>query len=369
MSQKFIYSLSKFSADDGRKHPYFLHSSSNHRIPPLRLQGEGFLKWVMQIIYLAVCYFWFTVCCFLVKPRAASTSGEDETLRSYLKRIRLSTQFIKDYLLPLMSSVTTCPHEALLDFPAIDATEYARKTYRQPHYTVIGGVQDVQARLAKDIVVNLRATVNSVSNVGNKTRLTWTDANDQHNLSDFDHVIMAVTPNVVGTLYEPLREMMDIIPVISGESVVHHDASAIVDSSELLDQLSANAQKGRKEAQIMHINSDTLSTESTHQKSSVFVTNFPISQISPDKVVHRARLMRVLRTPKSRKIVNTIFASEQSEQTLSDKDQIIWHNGNDNVWLVGSWCWDGMVLLEGCVVSAMRVAAALGVEIPWKIKH
>ncbi|KAM4055496.1 hypothetical protein HRG_015022 [Hirsutella rhossiliensis] len=43
-----------------------------------------------------------------------------------------------------------------------------------------------------------------------------------------------------------------------------------------------------------------------------------------------------------------------------------WVNGEDNVWLAGSWCWDGMVLLEGCVVSAMRVAENFGVRIPWR---
>jgi hypothetical protein len=43
-----------------------------------------------------------------------------------------------------------------------------------------------------------------------------------------------------------------------------------------------------------------------------------------------------------------------------------WRSGDDNVYLVGGWCWDGMVLLEGCVVSAMRVADALGVEVPWR---
>ncbi|KAH0602386.1 uncharacterized protein H6S33_008725 [Morchella sextelata] len=39
-----------------------------------------------------------------------------------------------------------------------------------------------------------------------------------------------------------------------------------------------------------------------------------------------------------------------------------WQGG---VWVVGGWAWDGMVLLEGCVVSAMRVARDFGVEVEW----
>jgi len=45
-----------------------------------------------------------------------------------------------------------------------------------------------------------------------------------------------------------------------------------------------------------------------------------------------------------------------------------WLNGDGNVWLVGGWCWDGMVLLEGCVISAMRVADGMGVQVPWRKK-
>ena len=49
-----------------------------------------------------------------------------------------------------------------------------------------------------------------------------------------------------------------------------------------------------------------------------------------------------------------------------DDTAAAWVNGQDNVWLAGAWCWDGMVLLEGCVVSAMRIASDFGVAIPWE---
>lgn len=32
-----------------------------------------------------------------------------------------------------------------------------------------------------------------------------------------------------------------------------------------------------------------------------------------------------------------------------------WVNGDEGVWLMGVWCWDGMVLFEGCVVFVMRI--------------
>ena len=42
-----------------------------------------------------------------------------------------------------------------------------------------------------------------------------------------------------------------------------------------------------------------------------------------------------------------------------------WTNGSGNVWLAEAWCSDGMVLLEGCVVSAMRIADEFGVFASW----
>lgn len=371
-SSKFIYPLSAVSTDsEGSKKstPYYIHSSSNHQIPPIRPENQGYVAWILQIILLAVGYFWFTTCCFLVKPKSAATlsNKEDESFRQYLARIRLPRSFSKKYLLPLLSSVTTCPHDALLNFPAVDCVEYAKRTYRQPHYTVVGGVQSVQAKLSKGLTAHLSATVTAVQSVGAKAQVFWTDSKTNAVSSkDFDHVIMAVTPNVVGTIYEPLRETMSSIPVVSGESVVHRDISAIPDCGKALEQ----ARQRQQQRQTLHICSDFSNTESIHElPSTIFVTNFPITPIDPSKILHRARLVRVLRTPKSRAFVNRVFATDRSsssshEDTNQEKEQA-WRNGAENVWLVGAWCWDGMVLLEGCVVSAMRVATSLGVEVPW----
>lgn len=371
ISSKFIYPLSTVAsggsdASHTKPVPYYIHSSSNHQVPPIRPERQGYATWISQIILLAVGYFWFTTCCFLVKSKtaAAQSSNEDESFKEYLARIRLSRSFSKKYLLPLLSSVTTCPHDALLNFPAVDCVEYAKRTYRQPHYTATGGVQHVQEKLSKDLTVRLGATVTAVENLNSKVHVSWTEkSTTEASSKTFDHVIMAVTPNVVGAIYEPLREPMTAIPVVSGESVVHRDTTAIPDCGKALEKSSSGKSHSQyQKRQTLYICSDSASTESIHElPSSIFVTNFPISAIDPAKVLHRARLTRVLRTPRSRKLVNGIFASNDDDSEKKGH----WRNGAGNVWLVGAWCWDGMVLLEGCVVSAMRVADSLGVEVPW----
>jgi hypothetical protein len=110
---------------------------------------------------------------------------------------------------------------------------------------------------------------------------------------------------------------------------------------------------------------ETPRTESHHvQSCGAIVTTCPYTPLEPSLVLHSAKFTRVLRSPESQRIVNAIFSSGQ-RVCGDDKSVPQWRNGDDNVYLAGGWCWDGMVLLEGCVVSAMRIANALGVEVPW----
>ncbi|KAJ5543851.1 hypothetical protein N7513_003432 [Penicillium frequentans] len=362
-SPRFVYSLSALS-DTATKQvsPYYIHSSNNHQMPPLRPEGLSRARWLVEVCYLAMCYYWFTACCFFVTPKTAESSGEEEPLRWYLERIRLPGYYVKNYLLPLMSSVTTCSHDALMDFPAIDVVDYERRTFRKKHYTVLGGVHRVQKKLSEDLTYRLGTKVTAVENVGTKVQVSWTDPHDgQSSWELFDHVILGVTPDVVGAIFQPLQSAMAAVPTTTVQSVVHRDFSKILDSSKYLwTHMSLNA--GESAPQPIHMRSNATATESIHEHPSfALITTCPIAPIDPEKIVHTARFTRVLRSSSSRQIINHIFNRTQS----GDEKSQLWQNGDGNVWLVGGWCWDGMVMLEGCLASAARVAHALDVEVPW----
>ncbi|THC93086.1 hypothetical protein EYZ11_007424 [Aspergillus tanneri] len=309
-----------------------------------------------------------------VWPRLDHTFGEDESLRHYLERIRLPRYYTKNYLLPLMSSVTTCSHDDLLKFPAVDIVDYAKRTFRRPHFLVVGGVRKVQEKLSEKQNVNFGTKVTCVQEVGNKVQVSWiTTENDQAHTKLFDYVIMAVTPDVVGSIFSPLRRAMADIPVVPVESIVHYDFTRISHcSNHLKGELRSECAGSSFDSlpgQPIHICSNSSATESVHEHpSSALITTFPIGPIDPEKVVHRAKFTRVLRTTKSRRIVNRVFDMSSSRHSPEGKQQI-WKNGDGNVFLVGGWCWDGMVMLEGCVFSAMRMASSLGVEVPWVIER
>jgi hypothetical protein len=249
-----------------------------------------------------------------------------------------------------------------MDFPAIDLVDYERRTFRRKHYTVLGGVQRVQARLSKDQATTLGAKVTAVENVGTKVQVSWIDTHDEQPTSRlFDHVIMGVTPDVVGAIFQPLRSAMAAVPTTIVQSIIHRDFTKILNASKSIwTQVSLNTSESAP--QPIHMCSNGKATESIHEHpSSALITTYPIAPIDPEKVVYTATFTRVLRSSASRQIVNQIFGKPRS----TDEKSQLWRNGDGNVWLVGGWCWDGMVMLEGCLASATRVANALDVEVPW----
>ena len=364
-SPRFIYTMSTISDTASKDtRPYFIHSSNNHQIPPMRPEGCSWGSWLTETIYLAACYFWFIICCFMVKPKEAGDSSAAESFRQYSTRICLPKYFVRHYFLPLMSCVTTCPHDALLEFPAIDIIGYQTKTFRRPHYTVLGGVNKVQDKLARGQKVRYCSTVTGVENTGTKVKVSW--KNEETGAVEsklFDHVVMAVTPDVVRAIFPPLRKALATVPTTPVHSVVHRDFARFPKCSQVVSER-IRMQNGASVTHPIHICSNSSATESTHEHpSSVLISTSPIVPVDPTKIVQSTTFTRVLRTPTSRKIMLDIFDSRRSSNETGDIKQ--WRNGDGNVWLVGGWCWDGMVMLEGCVASALRVAKQLDIDVPW----
>ncbi|KAL1954058.1 hypothetical protein VTO42DRAFT_1792 [Malbranchea cinnamomea] len=390
--QRFLFTYSRLSSRSSKQKdmgqeptkPFFIHSSNNHRIPPLRPDGCGLLEWLSEIVYLAFCFAFFSICCFFVPPRESKSddgkSSLGESLGEYLKRIHLPQYFVQNYLLPPLVSMSTCSHDAMLNFPASDVVTYIQRTYNAPHYLVSAGVQEVEGKLAQDLKINLGSRVTSVtpssssSSTGGVT-ICWesTTSKSTHQRA-FDHVIIAVPPSAVGAIFAPLKQEMLHMPTIPVESVVHTDITPVIattqNGSDDAKTPRLTSRYPSSGAQWIHmrtttiVNSSTTETETIHEHpSSVLVTNNPQTSIDPSKIISRTIFTRTLRTPRSRATVNQIFGDGNRDQGHGSP---AWRNGDGNVWLVGSWCWDGMVLLEGCVVSAMRVADALGIPVPWR---
>lgn len=376
--RSFLFSFSKLDPDSEKEHAereatYYIHTSNSRQIPPLRPRGPPIHRYVLEIVYLLIFYTYFTLCCRIIRPSEGGLEKPCESLEQYLSRIRLPKYFATNYVLPLYSSVTTCSHAALLGFPASDLIDYKWRTRGTQHYTVTKGVGHVQEILAKGIPTRFSAHVLSIEpQKSGRVRLQWrqTENNDslEPSAEEFDSVILAVPPNVVGKTFRPLQNAMRRTPTFCVESIAHRDD----------ENLGSHGQSPIKHTDRLHsivLRSSTSKrcTESIDlQASNIFITTNPFTPINKESIISHARFTRVLRTPESREVINQIFGDDRSDGDESnepddiEKGGIRWKNGEDNVWLVGGWCWDGMVLLEGCVVSALRVSAAFCVDAPWK---
>lgn len=362
--QPFLFTFSGPSSTPHTE-PYFIHSSNNHHFPPLRPKTTCFVQYSCRFLYLLACYIAYTICCFLVPPQLNNKTGQSETYGEYLHRIRLPQHFVDYLLVPLLSSVTTCPHKSLLQFPAVDLINYKKRTHGAPHFTVSNGVHTVQEKLSRGLKPRFSTTVLAVQPQNSSINVTLQEHGDAApSIENFDRVILAVPPNVVGKIFPTLKNEMQRIPTIQVQSVVHNatmaDYHSSINVSEKLGEKKPYSTLGQ--SQIIHLQTSTdglAQTESAHvQPSGVTVTTCPISPVQLGEVIRSATFTRVLRTPESRDIVNTIFEQDGSKHG--------WKNGQDGIWLAGGWCWDGLVLLEGCEVSAMRIADAFGVEVPWR---
>ncbi|KAK4199170.1 hypothetical protein QBC40DRAFT_85258 [Triangularia verruculosa] len=352
---------------------YFVHASNLHQMPPPRPSGYSAWRYLLEVLCLILCHAWFRAACFLVKPR-------EESFAQYLERIWLPRRYTTHYLLPLMSSVSTCTHDELLDFPASDLVNYIKFSYSQQHYTVCGGVQQVQSRLSRGIEdIRVRSRVLEVlPQLNGKVMVRWQDEIGVQE-EVFDRAVLAVSPDVASRLFAPLKVTgLDTMPTTWVESSVlttPSRAHSLVDSDDTNSQGKvacmhhAAAELESASTQVITLRTQFSGaggarSEALHtMPSGVVVSTCPLdpeSEATQKTTLRTAGFRRTLRTVESRAIVERIMDGNNAGRSNT------WVNGENNVWLAGSWCWDGMVLLEGCVVSAMRVADDFGVEVPWR---
>lgn len=359
---------------------YFIHASNHHQLRPPRPSSYGLLRYLLEVAFLIVCHFWFTACCFLVRPVPT------ENFSSYLDRIWIPRRYITHYILPLLSSVNTCTHTQLLTFPAGDLVSYITKSYNQPHYSVCGGVRQVQKRLAQgieDVRTQCRVMGIALDPDSSRPVVWWRAADGEVHNEVFDRVVLAVSPDVAARIFPRLQAVLARIPTTTVETSVvvapgdpegrysvvseeeedkegaalgcmHHGGAAV-------DAESAPAQVITLRTQF---SGKTTRTEAVHAlPSGVVVQTCPLDAAGGElkRTLKAAEFTRALRTPRSRAIVEALMGRGNFD--------VGWVNGQDNVWLAGSWCWDGLVLLEGCIVSAMRIAEDFGVTVPWEAKE
>jgi hypothetical protein len=349
--QKFVWSFSNIpslakDADSAKEQQHFIHATNHHVFPPPRPRDSSILAHGVRCVIVLILFWWFTLCCIYIPARDGSDETDCETFRQYLQRIRLPTGFVERYLLPLLSTISTCDHETKLSFPASDITLYQKYAVLGRTLKLCGGVEALETKLVEGINVHFNCEVLSVQPQHGQVRLVRRQNNPvgvDSVLSElYTKVVLGVSPDVAVKICEPLSDLLTSVPVTKVTSVAHTDRKVIPSSLGALNFQGSD---------FIHLRTPTtgqISTEATHApRPDVFITTNGTTPVDAGCVLRESTFTRVLRTPHSRRIVNSIFeydeSAERSARTpLVEKGSLVWRNGEDGIFLVGSWCWDGM---------------------------
>lgn len=375
----------------------------------------GLRPFLVELFFTFLAYLYFTFLLLALRFPLLSpfipTPYHDESLATYTARIRLPSAFTQSYLLPLIAAMASADPSTVASLPAIDVVKYRLTTLGTGHVTVSGGIGQLQTALLNSITRlgngKLRTgrrveSVESYPTTAGKTALRvrwrrvseWGTAppNSDVEKESFDIVIFAVPPNVVARLWTPAKrlEAVPVWPVIV--EVVDWERREAERRGR-----SSKSQHGNHKSRLEGVEpEDTISLElngsATHWAGdAVAVITRPdrgadTPPMSPGGyrtagIVATRRFLRVGRTPESRKLVNEVLGMDRAtvkggwglgrmfptvkgpgswwgkrfEEVEGGEGEGVWRQGGEGVYITGGWCWDGMVLLEGCVVSAERV--------------
>ncbi|KAI9488941.1 hypothetical protein BDB00DRAFT_845868 [Zychaea mexicana] len=338
------------------------------------------------------------------------------TLGDWFRRHHFHPYFVHDIFVPLFAAVCTNSWKSMLDYPAVDVLEYMAMGLFQESYVVSGGVRNIVQKLASPLQhIHLQTCIVSIkpsSVPGYKLELQ--DASGR--IYQFHHVIFATQGNQAlkileqcrsqllsaqekaccteadQTLYKDIGLASDILGQFRYDKsvVVNHTDTRLLPSDQKswrslnFASLDSSVQLSEKnDVTIPYPHDTTMTTHiltMTHDnhilkaKDNLIYMQTTNPCVSPlaDKILSKAWFERATVTLTSKKaIFDGLFSPKDDRNTASL--QLGRCQGNSGIWFVGSYCWPGIPLLEGCVASAEKVvtegiAAVEGVplQVPWK---
>ncbi|KAI9468926.1 MAG: Per1-like-domain-containing protein [Benjaminiella poitrasii] len=302
------------------------------------------------------------------------------TLETFFKTYHVHPFFVHHVFVPLFAAVCTTTFDSMLQYPAADVLEYLAVGLFQESYVVACGVQEVVRRISKPFRhVHLQTAITKIESGSEQHRFRLTD---QHgNQHDMDHLIFATQGNQAQRLLSGyvehledqgrVKEQIDVLRAFPYEPAIvinHTDTRLLPSNPHHWKALNlAVVDVGVPVGSDAHVVSDphqtTMATHilnMTHDRFSqddvcYLQTTNPCLAVDPEKLLSVAHFERATVTVESKRALRRLFVwSQHGRVTLGPCQGV--ENG---IWFVGSYCWKGIPLLEGCVASAELVVEGL----------
>lgn len=337
------------------------------------------------------------------------------TLSEFFKRYYIHEYFAYQVFVPLFAAVCTNSHQSMLQYPASDIlglcvspplfsfvtnfaydnlkTEYVALGVFEESYVAACGVQQVVKRLSAPLEhIHLKTQITSIqSDPSSRHRYRIQDEKEQS--YDIDHIIFATQGNQAANLLkhlahstpklkESLKDQIDMLSRFRYDSalVINHTDVRVLPRNPShwralnLAVIDKSVDPGDSELIVPYPHDTTMATHilnMTHnqmpQEMIYMQTTNPCLSVDPEKVLSVAWFERATVTLESKRALQTgLFTLEDGEYELGPCQ------GKNNIWFVGSYCWKGIPLLEGCVASAEYVVIkgiaryeGVSVNVPW----
>lgn len=295
---------------------------------------------------------------FNARALATVTAQPEMTLRDLIAHLKLGQGFMDYYLLPMGGAIWSCAPETMLDFPAGTFVQFFKNhgllslNGQHQWYTVTGGSQEYVKKITASYHDRIRTDCAAVSVTRHADGVTITDSTGA--AEHYDEVIFASHANeTLAMLADATAEERQILGAFQYQkniAYLHGDtsimpkrrrcwASWVYHTSEPGD--------AQERAHGIGVTYWMNLLQSIDNRYPLFVTLNPAQPIAPALTFNR----HVFEHP--------IFTRE----TLAAQQQLPTIQGKNKSWFCGAYTRYGFH--EDGLLSAVNVARAMGVTIPW----
>ncbi|KAJ2849941.1 hypothetical protein J3B02_003731, partial [Coemansia erecta] len=286
-----------------------------------------------------------------------------KTIAQYLSSEGYGRDFIDYVFLPFMASLLTCSLDAASEYPANTVLHFVGKVAFGAHVRKArGGVQVVCQALTQGLRrIHLDAHVDKIE-VLSENNIVITNNGKQHR---FDALVLATPADTAAELlgkcfvgssikYPPMELLQAVrsVPYEDATVFTHRDTCVMPKDKNSWHAVNLCTMPGCERVMASHwINRVEQSSSGRVLKATLFQTVDPVDKL--EDVISLTHFHRSLVTVDSQARINAIHRFQ----------------GKGGIWLVGTYTAPGVPLLEGCVRTALDVAQAMGVQLPFEPPH
>jgi predicted NAD/FAD-binding protein len=288
---------------------------------------------------------------------ALLTSETTETLGDYLDRNRYSAGFTEDHILPMGAAIWSASVAGMRAFPARHFVRFFHNhglltiNDRPQWRTVTGGSRMYVAKLRAALGARVRSAspVHRVSRMGDRVSVS-TD----HDTAMFDQIVLAChADQALAMIEQPTPEERALLGAVrfqANTAVLHTDPALMPRRKAVWSAWNYLSRDAADHGQAISVTYWMNALQSIKTAKPLLVSLNPLIPPDPAQVL--------LRRDYTHPVFDTAAMAAQAA--------LPGIQGVDRLWFAGAWT--GWGFHEDGIASAVRIAQALGLGIPWQAR-